>query len=278
MKKLLAILTVCALALGCFSFAAAEAELATITLLENPTTGYTWKVESSDPAVLDVIDHEYIAPSADAIGASGTHEWGFVAKSEGDAELTFTYTRDWEAPSEDDAMFKLSYHVNADLTFDKTEVEGCPEAYMPEDAVISLEENPSTGYEWSYTADVEDVLGLAHDEYIPYQDPNAELQAAGSGGVHTWIFYGAHEGDVTLTFTYAQPWEGGGKGDTLTYTYHIGSNLYPEITGVGGNVGDYEAAALPVTDGDEASANAAELGGMAIPEESAAENEIISGN
>ena len=68
---------------------------------------------------------------------------------------------------------------------------------------VSLDENPSTGYGWQYTASEEGVLHLTADEY--HSDAPAGI--VGAGGIRSLSFTGLKAGTVVLTFTYLRPWE-----------------------------------------------------------------------
>lgn len=68
--------------------------------------------------------------------------------------------------------------------------------------VISLKENPTTGYSWNVSASP--GLSLVDDEYV--QDPAAE-GAVGAGGVHNWTFEVAEEGIQNISAVYKRPWE-----------------------------------------------------------------------
>lgn len=71
--------------------------------------------------------------------------------------------------------------------------------------VITLEENPTTGFSWSHTNSDDTVLHLIKDGYIPESnDPDV----VGGGGKHEYTFEGLKAGEVTLIFDYYKSWEG----------------------------------------------------------------------
>lgn len=81
---------------------------------------------------------------------------------------------------------------------------------------ITLEENPTTGYTWSYTLAPGGILAIESDEYIA---PGTDL--VGAPGRHVWRFAPAADGEVTLTFVSAQAWAGGNKGESRVLRYSV---------------------------------------------------------
>lgn len=68
--------------------------------------------------------------------------------------------------------------------------------------IISLEENPTTGYSWNISASP--GLSMVDDEYV--QDP-ADEGIVGAGGVHNWTFEVVEEGIQNISAVYKRPWE-----------------------------------------------------------------------
>jgi predicted secreted protein len=67
-----------------------------VTLDGNPTTGYTWDVQTVDAAILQPVgDVEFVADS-DAIGAGGRLTLHFVSLAAGQTPLQLIYHRPWE--------------------------------------------------------------------------------------------------------------------------------------------------------------------------------------
>ena len=65
---------------------------------------------------------------------------------------------------------------------------------------LSLRENPSTGFEWSYEITPEGIVEL-EDEYYSSNQKNSDIQMVGVGGIHYWKFRTIGVGDVTITFS-----------------------------------------------------------------------------
>jgi inhibitor of cysteine peptidase len=71
----------------------------TIVLLENPSTGFKWRLDtaqSTNLAIVRVIDRGYQAGQSGLIGAPGSHRWEIEARAPGTASVVFTYARPWE--------------------------------------------------------------------------------------------------------------------------------------------------------------------------------------
>lgn len=68
----------------------------TITLDENPSTGFKWHYEISKPSIIQVISDKYTPSSNNIPGALGKHEWVIKGVLQGTATITFKYYRDSE--------------------------------------------------------------------------------------------------------------------------------------------------------------------------------------
>jgi inhibitor of cysteine peptidase len=82
---------------------------------------------------------------------------------------------------------------------------------------VTLDENITTGYSWSYTIDNKNVIQFDSDSTsVPKTD------AAGAGGTHTWNFKAVGKGTVTIVFDYKRPWEKDKRPiDTKVYTITV---------------------------------------------------------
>jgi predicted secreted protein len=89
-------------------------DLITLTLPENPSTGYSWQISASD-GLEQVSDHYIQGNTGTAarpiVGAGGTHEWVFKVIKPGNQQVTGVYKRPWEATSEGEKRYTLN--VNA---------------------------------------------------------------------------------------------------------------------------------------------------------------------
>ncbi|MCX6372417.1 MAG: protease inhibitor I42 family protein [Actinobacteria bacterium] len=88
---------------------ASVGEQFTVTLEENPTTGYSWDMIAG-PGLTQVGD-KFVAPSpspSPLMGAGGTHLWVFRADEAGTLTLTGRYVRPWEEDGKSAADFSLT--------------------------------------------------------------------------------------------------------------------------------------------------------------------------
>ncbi len=81
----------------------------TISLEENPTTGYSWNVTSS--AGLEYVNDTYIAPETELVGAGGVHVWQYLAAEEGTAEFSAIYKRPWEETTGNETAFSMAFTI-----------------------------------------------------------------------------------------------------------------------------------------------------------------------
>ena len=75
-----------------------EQKTAAIELEANVTTGYTWLCTISPENVIRLVSDEYIPDKKNEgiTGAGGKQVFTFEAIAEGEAELVFSYLREWE--------------------------------------------------------------------------------------------------------------------------------------------------------------------------------------
>jgi predicted secreted protein len=74
----------------------------TITLQSNPSTGYSWFLESFDTGLLESVLHRYLPPESTAAGAPGKEVWTFRARHGAfvvprTSRIVFRYLRPWAA-------------------------------------------------------------------------------------------------------------------------------------------------------------------------------------
>lgn len=80
-----------------------------IRLNENPTTGFSWQMNTTDGLV--VVSDEYIAPDTDLVGAGGVHAWEVRAAATGTQQVTAMYRRPWEDVTGDEQRFGFTIEV-----------------------------------------------------------------------------------------------------------------------------------------------------------------------
>ena len=82
---------------------------------------------------------------------------------------------------------------------------------------VTLCSNPTTGFQWSESAQISDQTVLEQTDH-EFLAPEAK-RMAGAAGKETWTFKAVSKGTSTASMEYSRPWEGGEKGEwTFTLT------------------------------------------------------------
>jgi inhibitor of cysteine peptidase len=68
----------------------------TLSLPENRTTGYSWRVSKNGAPVCKLVD-DYGEQTSKLIGSPGVHKWRFVAEKPGGSTIELHLVRPWEA-------------------------------------------------------------------------------------------------------------------------------------------------------------------------------------
>lgn len=90
---------------------------------------------------------------------------------------------------------------------------------------IRLEENPTTGFSWTYKFDDDVIACVEDDEYV---QNHSEEGIVGAGGEHTYRLSGLLEGTTIVTFKYMRPWEGE-ESVTKAVTFGVSVNADKQI-------------------------------------------------
>jgi len=103
--------------------------------------------------------------------------------------------------------FMADSHISKDL-----------EVAAGESFTVALCSNPTTGFQWSETAEIGDaaVIERTDHEFLPHEDE----QTVGGAGKEVWTFKALKEGESTISVEYSRPWEGGEKGE-WTFTLNV---------------------------------------------------------
>jgi inhibitor of cysteine peptidase len=80
-----------------------------VTLNENPTTGFRWRIQKSGEPVLRLIGDRFEA-KASLPGDSGVHTWHYEAVAAGQTAIEMTYGRAW-APNAAAQRFEIRVTV-----------------------------------------------------------------------------------------------------------------------------------------------------------------------
>lgn len=78
----------------------------TISLKENPSTGFSWSIDSSRGLMLK--SDIYKRPSSGLIGAGGVHDWTYLVVSSGTLTISGIYKQPWMPTTGDETAFTLT--------------------------------------------------------------------------------------------------------------------------------------------------------------------------
>lgn len=133
MKKLIALLALMALVLAGIPAWAREEQPAeeawyeldeesrvlTVRLPANPTTGYEWNFDISDPAALELLTMEYTGDEADEqmvdVGGQWVASFYSTLEGTGEVDLTLTYQRAGEEAAGEQRLIKIAIGENNQL-------------------------------------------------------------------------------------------------------------------------------------------------------------------
>jgi inhibitor of cysteine peptidase len=68
----------------------------TVSLDENPTTGYRWAIQTMTAPLLELESSDYAPPSGSAVGTGGMRRMVFAIRQAGMARLELKLWREWE--------------------------------------------------------------------------------------------------------------------------------------------------------------------------------------
>jgi inhibitor of cysteine peptidase len=83
---------------------------ATLTLPENPSTGYRWALDAADPKVVDITGQDY-AQTSQAVGGGGQAQWTIKAKAPGETTVALKRWRAWEGDKSVVERYSVTLHV-----------------------------------------------------------------------------------------------------------------------------------------------------------------------
>lgn len=188
-------------------FALVMGDTLVVRLAANPTTGYNWRVVSTNDTLLPAAGDPVYAVSSDLTGAGGVATFRFLAKAAGEATVQIGEF----APGADHSDTTLDFNVTivepAPLTGDTVTATAEDTGKTIDVAAgdwlaVELESNPSTGYLWLVTANDGAVLRL-----LPEGGFAATGDAPGAGGTQRFVFRALAPGEVELGISLFPPGE-----------------------------------------------------------------------
>ena len=94
--------------------------------------------------------------------------------------------------------------VSVDVSYDGKEVE----ITVGGSLTITLESNPTTGFQWELTEITDQTVLQQTDHEFKPPETGAPV---GAGGEEVWTFKGLKAGESIISMEYSRPWEGGEK-------------------------------------------------------------------
>ena len=81
--------------------------------------------------------------------------------------------------------------------------------------VVTLCSNPTTGFQWSETAQIVDqnMVEQIDHAFVSPEVNSDKAPATGTPGEELWTFQATERGTTQITMEYSRPWEGGEKGE-----------------------------------------------------------------
>ncbi len=180
------------------AFALVTGDTLVVRLAANPSTGYAWRVVSTNDALLPAAGDPVYATSADMPGAGGVDTFRFLAKAAGEATVQIGEF----APGADQPDQTLDFNTTivdpAPLTGNTVTVSAADAGSSINVAAgdwlaVELDANPSTGYQWRVTANDGAVLRL-----LPESGFTASADAPGAPGTQRFVFRAMASGAVSL--------------------------------------------------------------------------------
>ena len=102
----------------------------------------------------------------------------------------------------------------------------------PQMPVIMLKCNRTTGFDWSWEVDHEDIVEILCEYAVNWQPASeGDIMPPGTGGCSKIALAGIAPGETTITFSYRRPWEEKEPLYTLCYRVRVDEDLNVTILG-----------------------------------------------
>ena len=106
------------------------------------------------------------------------------------------------------------------------------EADSPLAPVLILEGNRTTGFDWSWAVDQDNIVGISCAYAVNWQpESDNDIMPAGTGGHSRITLTGIAPGEATITFAYRRAWEEKEPLYTLVYRVRVDEALNVTILG-----------------------------------------------
>ncbi len=128
-------------------------------------------------------------------------------KPEGDKGTKIT---EEEEPEEETAV-EASLEVSCDDFMNTKHISREIEVNAGDSFRVTLCSNPTTGFQWTETANITD--GTVAEQVKHKFTSSGNKQLAGAAGQEIWTFKALKTGTTTISMEYSRPWQGGEKGE-----------------------------------------------------------------
>ncbi len=206
-----------------------------VVLCSNPSTGFQWSVPAlvADTSIVSQGGHSFLSPATNLVGAAGKEVWTFYTLKQGQTTLYFEYSQPQVGGVKAQRTFTLTVIVSpatvpasvsaynlvgGRITMEAScnDFDSAPNGLIVRELIVSpgqyfdvvLCSNPSTGFQWSANADIDDptVVSQGGHSFLP---PAGSMP--GAAGKEIWTFNALKTGEAFISLEYSQPWQGGVK-------------------------------------------------------------------
>ncbi len=109
---------------------------------------------------------------------------------------------------------QVSVEVSCDDFGEQQHISKQAEVAVGDSFTVILCSNPSTGFQWTESAQISDqtVLEQTAHKVVAPEAKGDEPPAPGTPGQEVWTFKALKKGTSSVSMEYSRPWEGGEKG------------------------------------------------------------------
>jgi len=105
----------------------------------------------------------------------------------------------------------VALEVSCDEFMEANNISKDAEVAVGDTFTVTLCSNPTTGFEWSESAQISDQTVLEQVDHATVAPENKNV--VGAPGQEVWTFKALTQGTSTVSLEYGRPWEGGEKGE-----------------------------------------------------------------
>ena len=188
-----------------------------VSLDENPSTGYFWHLFNSNPEVLS-LSEELIVKSGKIPGEPSIKVWKFKTINPGICLLAFQLKKSTDENSIEEHFIGIRVESGEERAKIKELKKGTNILNVGETVILSLEENASTGFTWHLKLSEEGIVEISSKTVTTQAPPGV----VGAPSKVSWFIKAVKPGKVALTLKKYRGWEGENSAiESLTYTIQV---------------------------------------------------------